>query len=90
MKVTPTHYNMATAINQTSAVEQTRTKAAEGLTLERSRAIDPVLGEAQTQIAALPEVDMEKVAAVKEALSAGKISINLDELTSAMQKFHQR
>ncbi|MCT4701566.1 flagellar biosynthesis anti-sigma factor FlgM [Enterobacteriaceae bacterium H20N1] len=90
MKITPTHYNVATAINQTSAAEQTRTQAAEGLNIERSRAIDPVLGDAQTQIAALPEVDMEKVAAMKEAISAGKINVNLDELTGAMQKYYQR
>lgn len=90
MKVTPTQYNMAAAINQTSATEQTRTKAAEGLTIERSHAIDPVLGDAQTQIAAFAEVDMAKVAAMKEAISAGKIDINLEELTGAMQKFYQR
>ncbi|RKQ41053.1 flagellar biosynthesis anti-sigma factor FlgM [Enterobacter sp. R1(2018)] len=90
MKITPTQYNVAAAINQTSATEQTRTQAAEGHTVKRSQAIDPVLGDAQTQMTSLPEVDMEKVAAMKEAIGAGKITVNLDELTSAMQKYYQR
>jgi len=90
MKITSTQYNVAAAINQTSATEQTRTKAAEGQTIERSHAIDPVLGDAQTQLTSLPEVDMEKVAAMKDAIAAGKIDVNLDELTSAMQKYYQR
>lgn len=90
MKITPTQYNVAAAINQTSATEQTRTHAAEGHNVERSHAIDPILGEAQTQMSFLPEVDMEKVAAMKEAIGAGKITVNLDELTSAMQKYYQR
>lgn len=90
MKITPTQYNAPTAVNQTSATEQTRTQAAVDLSIERSRPVAPAVGEAQMQIAALEEVDMEKVAAMKEIISAGKIDINLDKLTRAMQKFYQR
>lgn len=90
MKITPTQYNLASAINQASATEQTRSQAAEGHAVERSQAIDPVLGDAQTQMASLPEVDMEKVTAIKEAIAAGKITVNLDELTGAMQKHFKR
>lgn len=90
MKVIPTQPNLATVINQTSATEQTRTQAAEGLSIERSQAIAPQLGEAQTQISALPEVDLVKVAEIKEAISSGKLSINQHELISAMQKYYQR
>ncbi len=90
MKINPTQHNVAAAVNKASATEQTRTQAAEGHTVERSQAIDPVLGDAQRQMTSLPEVDMEKVAALKEAIGAGKITVNLDELTSAMQKHYQR
>ena len=58
--------------------------------MTRSAAIDPVLGDAQTQLSTLPEVDMARVAEMKEAISSGKISVNVDALTDAMQKYFQR
>lgn len=90
MKVTATQYNVATAINKASSAEQTRTVAQEETSVARTAAIDPVLGDAQTQLSALPEVDMARVAEMKEAISSGKISVNLDSLTDAMQKYFQR
>ncbi len=90
MKVTATQYNVATAINKASSAEQTRTVAQEEMNVARTAAIDPVLGDAQTQLSALPEVDMARVAEMKEAISSGKISVNLDSLTDAMQKYFQR
>ncbi|MEO3989851.1 flagellar biosynthesis anti-sigma factor FlgM [Pseudocitrobacter cyperus] len=90
MKVEATQYNLASAINKASAAEQTRTVAQEGSKIERSAAIDPVLGDAQSQLAALPEVDMARVAEMKDAISSGKIAINLDSLTESMQKYFQR
>ncbi|MEZ2584206.1 MULTISPECIES: flagellar biosynthesis anti-sigma factor FlgM [Kluyvera] len=90
MKVAPTQYNLTTAINKASSAEQTRTVAPEGTSVTRSAAIDPVLGDAQTQLSTLPEVDMARVAEMKDAISSGKISINVDSLTDAMQKYFQR
>lgn len=90
MKVAATQYTLASAINKASATEQTRTVAQEGTKIERSAAVDPVLGDAQSQLAALPEVDMARVAEMKKAISSGKIAINLDSLTDAMQKYFQR
>lgn len=90
MKVTSTQYNLATAINKASSVEQTRTAATESSKITRTAAIDPVLGDAQTQLTALPEVDMARVAEIKDAISSGKIAVNLDALTDAMQKYFQR
>ncbi len=90
MKVTATQYNVATAINKASSAEQTRTVAQEEMSVAHTAAIDPVLGDAQTQLSALPEVDMARVAEMKEAISSGKISVNLDSLTDAMQKYFQR
>ncbi|MFU0965173.1 flagellar biosynthesis anti-sigma factor FlgM [Kluyvera ascorbata] len=90
MKVAATQYNLTTAINKASSAEQTRTVAPEGTAVARSAAIDPVLGDAQTQLSTLPEVDMARVAEMKDAISSGKISINIDSLTDAMQKYFQR
>ena len=90
MKVTATQYNLNAAINKAASAEQTRTVAQEGQTITRSAAIDPVLGDAQSQLAALPDVDMARVAEMKDAISSGKIAINLDSLTDAMQKYFQR
>jgi negative regulator of flagellin synthesis FlgM len=90
MKVTATQYNLNAAINKTTSTEQTRTVAQEGHAVTRSAAIDPVLGDAQSQLAALPEVDMARVAEMKDAISSGKITINLDSLADAMQKYFQR
>lgn len=90
MKVTNTQHNLASAINQASSTAQTRTVAQEGMKIERSAAVDPVLGDAQSQLAALPEVDMARVTEIKDAISSGKIAINLDSLTESMQKYFQR
>lgn len=90
MKIAPAQHNAASAINQGNTTEQTRTQVVEGKTSEKSHAIDPVLGDAQTQMATLPEVDMEKVSAMKEAIAAKQITVNLDDLTSAMHKYFQR
>jgi Anti-sigma-28 factor, FlgM. len=52
-------------------------------------AIDPVLGEAQTQLSSMPEVDMDRVKEIRDAIGKGQIAINVDELTAAMQKYYQ-
>lgn len=79
---------------QTSSVQATTSSAASSdvspLRAPVTVAIDPVLGEAQSQLKKLPEVDMAKVAEMKQALSEGKISINLDELALSMQQFFKR
>lgn len=90
MKVSATQYPLASAINKANATEQIRTVAQEGSKIERSAAVDPVLGDAQFQLAELPEVDMARVAEMKDAISSGKIAINLDSLTESMQKYFQR
>ncbi|WP_231566268.1 MULTISPECIES: flagellar biosynthesis anti-sigma factor FlgM [unclassified Serratia (in: enterobacteria)] len=55
-----------------------------------SSAIDPALGEAQSQLSRLPDVDTERIAEMKDAIKAGKLNIDLDELTSAIQQYYQR
>ncbi|MDK9583714.1 flagellar biosynthesis anti-sigma factor FlgM [Lelliottia wanjuensis] len=90
MKVTSPQYAMTSAINQSSATAQTRTAGAEEMKVARTTAIDPVLGDAQTQLATMPEVEMARVASMKEAIASGKISVDLDALTSAIEQYYQR
>ncbi|WP_336818566.1 flagellar biosynthesis anti-sigma factor FlgM [Cedecea sp. MMO-103] len=90
MKVNSTQYSPAVSQLNSQMTEQARPQAGESSSAEKTRPVDPVLGEAQKNIAAMPEVDMARVEAMKEAISAGKISLNLDELTGAMQKYYQR
>lgn len=90
MKVTSSQYAMTSAINQASSVAPVRKTGAEEMKTTKTAAIDPVLGDAQTQMAALPEVDMARVASMKEAIASGKISVDLDSLTSAIEKYYQR
>lgn len=90
MKVTSTQYAMASAINQASSTVPTRTTDAEEMKTTRTAAIDPVLGDAQAQLSALPEVDMARVASMKEAIASGQISININSLASAIEKYYQR
>ncbi|QGG09967.1 flagellar biosynthesis anti-sigma factor FlgM [Enterobacter cancerogenus] len=90
MKVTSSQYAMTSAINQASSTAPVRKTGAEEMKTTKTAAIDPVLGDAQTQMAVLPEVDMARVASMKEAIASGKISVDLDSLTSAIEKYYQR
>ncbi|ELW1648215.1 MULTISPECIES: flagellar biosynthesis anti-sigma factor FlgM [Enterobacter] len=90
MKVTSTQYAMTSAVNQASSTAPTRTTSADEMKTSRAAAIDPVLGDAQSQLAALPEVDMARVASMKDAIANGKISVDIDSLTSAIEKYYQR
>ncbi|MFP2238805.1 flagellar biosynthesis anti-sigma factor FlgM [Pseudescherichia vulneris] len=90
MKVTSTQYAMTSAVNQASSTTPTRTSGTEEMKTPRTAAIDPVLGDAQTQLATLPEVDMARVTSMKEAIAKGKISVDLDSLTHAIEKYYQR
>ncbi|MBF4167782.1 flagellar biosynthesis anti-sigma factor FlgM [Enterobacter hormaechei] len=90
MKVTSTQYAMTSAVNQANSTTPTRTAGTDEMKTTRTAAIDPVLGDAQTQLAALPEVDMARVASMKEAIAEGKISVDIDSLASAIEKYYQR
>jgi negative regulator of flagellin synthesis FlgM len=90
MKVTATQYNTVSAIDtKQTAKNKDATPAVAAAKSQQPTAIDPVLGDAQAHLSALPEIDMDKVAEMKEAISKGQISINVDELTAAMQKYYQ-
>lgn len=90
MKITQGHFQPV----QTTGVSSTKSSLASSdtspLRTPATVAIDPVLGDAQSQLKTLPEVDKVKVAEMKQALSEGKLTINLDELTVAIQQFFKR
>ena len=90
MKVTASQYNTVSAIDTKQLAKNTTVKAS--ATVQKTQkpgAVDPVLGEAQSQLSAMPEIDMDRVAQMKEAISKGQISLNVAELTAAMQKYYQ-
>jgi len=47
-----------------------------------------VLKPAATALAAMPEVDLDKVAALKDALARGDIQFDPDRLARLVQRFH--
>lgn len=89
MKVTSTQYNLTQAVNNTANTKSANAESATSLRAQATTPVDPVLGEAQGQLAAMPEIDMDRVNAMKDAISAGKIDINLDELTLAIEKYYK-
>lgn len=42
------------------------------------------------RVAALPDVDMARVNSMKEAIASGKISVDIDSLAGAIEKYYQR
>jgi len=90
MKVTSTQYAMTSAVNQAASTPPARVADADEMKTTRTAAIDPVLGDAQTQLAALPDVDMARVNSMKEAIASGKISVDIDSLAGAIEKYYQR
>lgn len=57
---------------------------------DRTTAIEAVIGDAQQALTALPNVDMEKVTAMKALVDAGAFSVDLEELTQTMLRYHQK
>ncbi|MDO6705550.1 flagellar biosynthesis anti-sigma factor FlgM [Photobacterium sp. 1_MG-2023] len=64
-------------------------------TAGKSKSLEPVIStsnqviaEAQKELAELPEIDMEKVAAVKQALAKGDLKLDVETLSSAILEFH--
>lgn len=90
MKITQGQFEPVQTTSTHAARETEQSGTATPLRAPQVAAIDPVLGDAQTQLKSLPDVDMAKVAEIKHALSEGKFAIDLDELTLSMQNFFQR
>lgn len=90
MKINPMQYSAAVAALKTNTTEQRQLPENDDLTVKRMRPIDPIIGEAQNKMMAMPDVEIDRVLEMKEAISNGKISIDLDALTLAMQKHYQR
>lgn len=46
-----------------------------------------MINEAKIRLNTMPDVDMERVSALKEAISQGRLPVNCDELAQSMQDF---
>ncbi|MFG6488982.1 flagellar biosynthesis anti-sigma factor FlgM [Roseateles sp. BYS78W] len=79
----------AAGVVQTTEVASTE-RAAAPVTPARAPAdlASGVLRPAQAELAALPEVDMDKVAELKDALARGEIQFDADRLARLVQRYH--
>lgn len=91
MKINQNHYAQIQPTQSSQATKETgETKSATPLRSAPIAAVDPVLGDAQKALQNLPEIDMARVAEMKQAISNGQVHINLDDLTLSIQKYFQR
>ncbi|GKX50184.1 flagellar biosynthesis anti-sigma factor FlgM [Budvicia aquatica] len=76
----------------TTQSQQSQASAAVTSKKEASATNEPLseaLKSAQQQLAALPDVDMQKVAEIKAAIQNGQIEIDADQIAAAMQKYYR-
>ncbi|WP_314139093.1 flagellar biosynthesis anti-sigma factor FlgM [Buttiauxella noackiae] len=91
MKINQNHYSQIQPTQNSQATKElSETKASAPLRSTPIAAVDPVLGDAQKALQNLPEVDMTRVAEMKQAISNGQLHVNLDDLTLSIQKYFQR
>ncbi|MEW7311550.1 flagellar biosynthesis anti-sigma factor FlgM [Buttiauxella gaviniae] len=91
MKINQNHYAPIQSTQASQATKElSETKASAPLRSAPIAAVDPVLGDAQKALQNLPEIDMDRVAEMKQALSNGQLHVNLDDLTLSIQKYFQR
>ncbi|MGB7800227.1 flagellar biosynthesis anti-sigma factor FlgM [Buttiauxella sp.] len=91
MKINPHHYpQIQPTLNSQATKELGETQSSAPLRSAPVAAVDPVLGDAQKALQSLPEVDMARVAEMKQAISNGQLHVNLDDLTLSIQKYFQR
>ena len=79
----------AAGIVQTQEVASTEKAAAPvAPTAAPAELASDVLKPAQADLAAMPEVDLDKVAALKDALARGEIQFDADRLARLVQRYH--
>lgn len=89
IKLTPTLPNDRVSIASTQPV---KTESSEKVAPSKisSPSTEQTLTQARDQLAQLPEVDLNKVAEVKAALSRGEIGLDSEALAHSMLAFFQR
>ncbi|WP_241580572.1 flagellar biosynthesis anti-sigma factor FlgM [Rosenbergiella nectarea] len=89
IKLTPTLPNDRVSTSMTQSVKtENREKVVS--TKIASPSTEQTLTQAREQLGQLPEVDLDKVAEVKAALSRGEIGLDSDALAQSMLAFFQR
>lgn len=82
----------APALSGTGAPGETSTPAAApasaGPALQAATLESEVLKPAQAALAALPEIDQDKVAALRDALAKGEIRFDAERLAQLIQRYH--
>ncbi len=75
-------------LNQTSKTA-TKTRTVKKSHQPSVHANIAALEQAQAEMAQMPDVDMDKVDEIRNALKNGEISLDMDALAKAVQRFHQ-
>jgi len=79
----------AAGVVQTQEIASTERAAAPVTpTSAPSELASDVLKPAQAALAQMPEVDMDKVATLKDALARGEIQFDADRLARLVQRYH--
>ena len=79
--VAPSSLTQASRQPQDKPIRQT-------LTEPQLNANIAAIEQAQQSLATLPDVDMEKIASIKNALQRGELDLNMQALSQAIMKFH--
>ncbi|MBD8513833.1 flagellar biosynthesis anti-sigma factor FlgM [Photobacterium sp. 2_MG-2023] len=81
--------------SQVASSTQRPSSPAQVETAGKAKGLEPVISvsnqiisQAQEKLADLPDIDMEKVNAVKQALAKGDLKLDIDTLSSAILEFH--
>ncbi|WP_439411915.1 flagellar biosynthesis anti-sigma factor FlgM [Enterobacter ludwigii] len=90
MKVNVLQYTAISTVDNTFSIKDDAKPVTESSKKKQQPdAVDPVLGQAQQQLSSMPDIDMDRVNEMREAISNGQVSVNLDELTTSIQKYYR-
>lgn len=79
--ITQTQFDHSSRRTSTTASSQPRPKP--GVQVDTQR-----MANMQEQLKQLPSIDMDKVAAVKDALARGELELDIQALSGAIMQFH--
>lgn len=91
MKITrtdPLYVQTALQRKQDAAPAQSQPKASQGDA--RISTTAQTINQARSQLASTSDVDMEKVNQIRQAISEGKLELDMDALSQAILDMHRR
>lgn len=89
MKITPPQNNLVPLKSESERTAASPTRMAGKPAEVRLSAEVQQLQQAHQQLAQLPEVDMDKVAQLRQAIADNRLPLDLDALSHAIMEFHR-